>query len=109
MDLSSFWGGLLRREGFESATVILYHLRLPRLLGGVLAGVGLSLGGVLLQSVTGNPMASPSLMGVNAGAGFAVILTLTFFSYNVFTLPLAAFVGAFLTTLIIVALSARMG
>jgi iron complex transport system permease protein len=109
MDTVSFFGGLFRREGFETATVILYHLRLPRLIGGLLAGVGLSVGGVLLQTVTGNPMASPSLVGVNAGAGFAVILTLTVFSYNVYTLPLAAFVGAFLTTLLIVALSARMG
>lgn len=109
VDTAAFFGGLFMKEGFETATVILYHLRLPRLLGGILAGVGLSLGGVLLQTVTGNPMASPSLVGVNAGAGFAVILALSVFSYNVYTLPLAAFVGAFLTTLLIVALSARMG
>lgn len=42
MDWTSFWGGLLRREGFETQSLILYSLRLPRLLQGVLAGVGLS-------------------------------------------------------------------
>ena len=109
MSLSEFFGGLLCREGHETATVILYHLRLPRLLGGILAGAGLALGGVLLQAVTGNPMASPSLVGVNAGAGFAVILTLSFLPYTLYTLPVAAFLGAFLTTLLIVALSNRMG
>lgn len=109
LSASEFYGGLFGREGYETASVILYHLRLPRLLGGLLAGVGLSLGGILLQSITGNPMASPSLVGVNAGAGFGVILTLTFLPYHLYTLPIAAFVGAFLTTLLIVGLSARLG
>ncbi len=109
LSTEAFYGGLFRREGYETASVILYHLRLPRLLGGLLAGVGLSLGGILLQSVTGNPMASPSLVGVNAGAGFGVILTLTFLPYHLYTLPIAAFLGAFLTTLLIAVLSARLG
>ena len=74
MDWQSFFGGLLRQEGFEAQSVILYSLRLPRLLQGVLAGIGLSVSGVLLQSVTGNDLASPNIIGVNAGAGFAVIL-----------------------------------
>ena len=73
MDWQSFFGGLLRQEGFEAQSVILYSLRLPRLLQGVLAGIGLSVSGVLLQSVTGNDLASPNIIGVNAGAGFAVI------------------------------------
>ena len=55
MDWQSFFGGLLRQEGFEAQSVILYSLRLPRLLQGVLAGIGLSVSGVLLQSVTGRP------------------------------------------------------
>ena len=39
MDWTSFWGGLLRREGFETQSLILYSLRLPRLLQGVLASL----------------------------------------------------------------------
>lgn len=101
MDWTSFWGGLLRREGFETQSLILYSLRLPRLLQGVLAGVGLSVSGVLLQSVTGNDLASPSIIGVNAGAGFAVILLLSFFPGAAALLPPAAFLGAFLTTLLL--------
>ena len=98
MDWQSFFGGLLRQEGFEAQSVILYSLRLPRLLQGVLAGIGLSVSGVLLQSVTGNDLASPNIIGVNAGAGFAVILILSYFPAAVMGLPLAAFLGAFLTT-----------
>ncbi len=106
--LAVFFGGLLRQEGFEAQSVILYSLRLPRLLQGVLAGIGLSVSGVLLQSVTGNDLASPNIIGVNAGAGFAVILILSYFPAAVMGLPLAAFLGAFLTTLAIMAIANRV-
>ena len=92
---------------FETQALILYSLRLPRLLQGVLAGVGLSVSGVLLQSVTGNDLASPSIIGVNAGAGFAVLLLLSFFPGAAALLPPAAFLGAFLTTLLIMAIAGR--
>ena len=75
----AFWQALLCREGYETERIILYVLRMPRLLEGVLAGVGLSVSGVLLQSVTGNSLASPNIIGVNSGAGFMVILVLSFF------------------------------
>ena len=108
MDWPSFWGGLLRREGFEAQSLILYSLRLPRLLQGVLAGIGLSVSGVLLQSVTGNDLASPNIIGVNAGAGFVVIFILSYFPGAVAGLPLAAFCGAFLTTLLIMSIANRV-
>ena len=103
-------GEILRAvfSGEESTIkVIIFNLRLPRLLQGVLAGVGLSVSGVLLQSVTGNDLASPSIIGVNAGAGFAVILLLSFFPGAAALLPPAAFLGAFLTTLLIMAIAGR--
>ncbi len=68
----------------------------PPALQGVLAGIGLSVSGVLLQSVTGNDLASPNIIGVNAGAGFAVILILSYFPAAVMGLPLAAFWEPFL-------------
>ncbi len=108
MDWQTFFGGLLRQEGYEAQSVILYSLRLPRLLQGILAGVGLSVSGVLLQSVTGNDLASPNIIGVNAGAGFVVILILSYFPTAVIGLPLAAFLGAFLTTLAIMAIANRV-
>lgn len=105
----AFWQALLCREGYEAERVILYVLRLPRLLEGVLAGVGLSVSGVLLQSVTGNSLASPNMIGVNSGAGFMVILLLSFFPSAFFALPVAAFLGAFLTTLLILTIAGKMG
>lgn len=102
-----FFAALFSREG--SAAVILYGIRLPRLCGGLVAGVGLAVSGLLLQSITDNKMASPNLVGVSSGAGFAVILTLSVAAVPTVFLPFAAFVGAFFATLVIVSISSRLG
>lgn len=104
---ADFWAGLTHPD--TTVGIILYHLRLPRILGAVLAGAGLSLAGMLLQTVTGNDLAGPNIIGVNAGAGFAAILTLYFAPAAVLLLPVSAFAGAFLTTLLIVGIASRMG
>ncbi len=108
MDLQSLIGGILKKDGFTTESTILYSLRLPRLLGAMLAGVGLSCSGVLLQAVTGNALASPNIIGVNAGAGFAVILVMAFLPAAVSVLPFAAFIGAFCATLFILFLSSKI-
>jgi iron complex transport system permease protein len=109
LDTKSFFSALLRREGYSAQSAIIYTLRLPRTLAGILAGAGLGLSGVLLQSVTDNKMASPGLIGVNSGAGFAVILALSLPFFPIELIPLAAFGGAFLATLAIIAIAGRMG
>ena len=107
LEFSEFVDGLFHRRG--SAAVIIYNIRLPRMLGGVVSGAGLALSGLLLQSVTDNKMASPNLIGVSSGAGFAVILALSLSALPAAALPFAAFAGAFLATLIIVSISGRLG
>ena len=64
--------------GEGTAWIILTGIRMPRVLAGLLAGLGLSTAGVLLQTVTANDLASPNIIGINSGAGLAVILLLTF-------------------------------
>ncbi|TBU90014.1 FecCD family ABC transporter permease [Phytopseudomonas dryadis] len=59
------------------ARFVLFELRLPRTLLGVLAGVALGAAGVVLQSATRNPLAEPGLLGVSAGASFAVVLAIS--------------------------------
>ncbi|PYE82327.1 FecCD family ABC transporter permease [Pseudoroseicyclus aestuarii] len=54
-------------------------LRLPRMLTGLAVGAALAVAGVLMQAVTRNPLADPGLLGVNAGASFAVVLAIWLF------------------------------
>lgn len=98
----------LMKTDAATASVILQNLRLPRVFAALLAGVGLSVSGVLLQSVTGNPLAAPNIIGVNSGAGFCCIVMLTFFPRATSLLPFGAFVGAFITTLFIVAVANKI-
>lgn len=112
MSTSEFFSALLSRDG--TASVIIYSVRLPRLLAGLVSGVGLALSGVLLQAVTDNPLASPNVIGVNAGAGFGVVLSLAVFPSalgiaSYILLPVFAFLFALLTTLAVLIISNAAG
>ncbi len=54
--------------------LIIQTVRLPRVLSGVLVGASLAVAGAIMQGLTRNPLASPSILGINAGASFAVVL-----------------------------------
>ncbi len=100
--------GLFGRER-TTPHLILWAVRLPRVAAALLAGAGLAVSGVLLQAATNNPLAGPNVIGVNAGAGFAMILGMCLFPLSYQLLPAAAFVGAFACTALIVAVSAKAG
>lgn len=108
-DMSNFefFSALVGKPQSAADGIILYMVRLPRVLAAALAGIGLSLSGVLLQTVTDNALAGPNVIGVNAGAGLAVVLTLSLFPSLFWLMPMTAFIGALLTTLMIVLLSGR--
>lgn len=104
-----FFGGVFGRAGYETETAILLYIRLPRTLGAILAGAALALSGVLLQHVMDNPLAGPNTVGVNAGAGFFTILLLSLWPTAAAYLSIAAFLGAFLTALLILLLARLAG
>ena len=95
-----FFGGLFRADGYAVQAAIIYGVRLPRICGAVVAGMGLSVSGVILQSITGNELAAPNIIGVNAGAMFPDMAVIS---------PVFAFCGAFFTTVIILAVAAKTG
>jgi iron complex transport system permease protein len=105
----AFFGGMFDKEHYKSAAVIIRAIRLPRMLAGAFAGAGLALSGTLLQRATDNPLAAPNIIGINAGAGFFVMLSLALFPSAFALLPFAAFVGAMLTAAGILALSHKVG
>ena len=79
--------------------ILITTVRIPRSLGGLFAGIGLSCAGVLLQTVMNNALASPATIGVNSGSGFGAMLAMMLFPHSIFLLPLSAFAGALLTSL----------
>ncbi len=81
---------------------IVLDARLPRTLAGLLAGGALGLLVVLMQTLTRNPLADPGLLGVNAGASFAIVLGAALFGYSSAQEQLAmAFAGALVASLIV--------
>ena len=114
MSFREFFGALFLKEEYKTFSIIIYSVRIPRCLGAILAGVGLSVSGAVLQSALDNPLAAPSVIGVNSGAGAAAVITLAVFprfligSVNYF-LPIFAFLGAFLTTLVVIFLANKCG
>ena len=107
LSLRELIGALLGHDGYATQSVILYSVRLPRVLAAIVAGTGLSLSGVLLQSVTDNALAAPNIIGVNAGAGLGIVLLLTIAPTAFAWSAPVAMLGAIVATLTIVGLSAR--
>jgi iron complex transport system permease protein len=85
----------------HSSEVILWSVRLPRVLLAALVGGGLAVVGAVLQSVFRNPMADAGLLGVGPGAAFGAVLAVNLgWAQRVFlALPLAAFAGAMVAVL----------
>ncbi len=93
----------------SSARLIIWNIRLPRVLAGGLVGICLSLAGCILQGVMRNNLASPSTIGVTGGATFVGYLTLVAFPHLSYLLPIGSILGAFLTTMIIYAIAYQRG
>ncbi|MBP2167288.1 iron complex transport system permease protein [Erwinia toletana] len=63
-------------------SVIIVDARLPRTLAGILAGVALGGAGAVIQALTRNPLADPGILGVNAGASFAIAIGISLFGVS---------------------------
>ncbi len=107
VDLVEMVRAALSGDTGSTAYRILVHVRLPRVLGAILAGSALSVSGAIIQAVLNNPLASPNIIGVNTGAGLFVLLVSALFPVHSSLLPLSAFLGALLTCVIILAVSAN--
>lgn len=92
-------------DSSSTAYILITTVRIPRVLGGLFAGMGLACAGVILQSVMNNSLASPNTIGVNSGSGFAVMIGMMFFPFNMGMLPIFAFGGAFITSILVFALA----
>ncbi|MCF6411759.1 FecCD family ABC transporter permease [Pseudalkalibacillus salsuginis] len=86
----------------SNAHIIIQESRVPRALIGAAVGASLAIAGALMQGITRNPLASPSIFGINAGAGFFIVLAVTLFSISsIHQFAWIAFFGAMVTSLIV--------
>lgn len=81
---------------------ILFELRLPRLLLGLLAGASLALCGGLLQELSRNQLADPYLFGIVAGAAFGATVATIWAPAQQVALPIAAFIGAVVAIVLVI-------
>jgi len=93
----------------DMTTVIFRYVRLPRTLGCLLAGAALAVSGTMIQAVLSNKLASPSIIGVNAGAGLAVTVCCAFGTLSGWAIAGSAFLGALTAVLLIVFTAEKTG
>lgn len=93
----------------QATRQIFYFVRVPRTLAAVLAGAALACAGTILQTVLDNPLCSPNIIGVNAGAGLFMILIAAFFPAAAGYAPVSAFLGALVAVSAVYILAKRTG
>ncbi|MGK9146806.1 iron chelate uptake ABC transporter family permease subunit [Plantibacter flavus] len=101
IDVGVVWQAVLGHPVGDDGAIIV-ELRLPRTILGVLVGVALGLSGALIQALTRNPLADPGILGVNAGAGFAVVLAVALLGItSIHQYLWFAFLGAVVATVVV--------
>ncbi|MBD8034037.1 MULTISPECIES: FecCD family ABC transporter permease [Solibacillus] len=111
---------LLRIESTEQFDLVIFDFRLPRIITAALVGMGLAMAGVVLQGITKNALADPGIIGINAGAGCAIVIFMFFFQVElinveinsilkILIVPLFGFVGGAIAAAIILAISYKQG
>lgn len=106
--LFTVWDALARYDETDVHHIIIQANRLNRVALAALVGASLALAGALMQALTRNALASPSLFGINAGALFFVALAFTFFSLTTLDQYIwVAFLGAALAAILVYLLGMR--
>ena len=105
-------GELLRELFLEKESkhhYIIANVRLPRAILACVVGMCLSVSGCIMQGITRNPMASPSILGVTNGASLVTFVLFIFVPTAFRIVPLVSFIGALATTLLIYLLAWKGG
>lgn len=90
--------------------MVVQSLRVPRMLAAIIVGVSFAISGALMQGVTNNPMASPSVLGITSGASFGLAIGMILFpQLSLNGSIIFSFLGSALATICILALAKRVG
>ncbi len=109
MSNEQVWRALFIDDGSRER-IIIWELRLPRALVAALVGANLSLAGIIMQALTRNPLAAPSITGVTSGGALAIVLAAAFYpSHPLRLTPFIAFAGGLGGGAIVFTLATRRG
>lgn len=105
IDAAIAWQAIVAFDPSDTNHLIIQTLRLPRAVTAALVGAALAVAGAIMQGLTRNPLADPGLLGINAGAAFAVVAAVFFWRIQTLsTYALFAFAGAGVTAVAVYAL-----
>lgn len=108
VSFSDFWNSVLDFNNENTSQTIIREFRIPRLVMGILAGSGLSIAGLFMQTMFNNPLAGPYILGINSGSSlfvaFSVMTGIPFLTTDLGTIS-SALIGAFIFGLIILSFS----
>lgn len=111
VSFASFYHSIVQYDSNDTTQVLVREFRIPRLFMALMAGAGLSLSGMLMQTLFKNPLAGPYVLGINAGASLLIAISLMtgiqFFKSN-FGLIGTAFIGAFGAGLLMMSVAQRL-
>ncbi|NQX71718.1 iron ABC transporter permease [Paenibacillus alba] len=108
---------LLRIQPQHDFDLVIFEFRLPRIVIAVLVGMGLGMAGAVVQSLTRNNLADPGILGINAGAGMAMVIFLFFYQgkmkgtswTSILAMPLVGLIGGLGAALLIYLFSWKNG
>lgn len=98
-------------EFTQEQQAVIWYIRFPRMLTGLLVGAALGISGAVMQGIFSNPLADPGIIGVSSGAATGAVLSIALgvSAYNMFVMPAFAFCGAVCAVLLTVFLAKKNG
>ncbi|WP_208592102.1 FecCD family ABC transporter permease [Gracilibacillus suaedae] len=117
MTVSEVLKTLLFLDQSHEHSIVIFSFRLPRIIIGMFVGLGLGIAGAIIQALTRNELADPGILGINAGAGLAIVIYMFLASkfaegsdlVSTFTMPLFGLIGGMAASLFIYAFSWNNG
>jgi hemin ABC transporter, permease protein len=95
----------------QEQLAVIWYIRLPRMLVGVLVGAALGISGAVMQGIFSNPLADPGLIGISSGAATGAVLSIALgtATSSMFMMPAFAFCGSICAVFLTVFLAMRNG
>lgn len=108
LQLKQIWNSIFHFSDSDQVSIIFREVRIPRTCMAIIAGAGLSIAGLLMQTLFNNPLAGPSVLGITSGSSLCVAISImtgiSFFNTNI-GLVAVALIGAVIFSLVILSFS----